>query len=95
MTVFQIMTMENWQEILYLCLKSTDAEGQQSWYHKSFSLLYLLSWIFFGNFLLLNLFLAILIDGFTSKEKKNEDDIFEGEEDLEIMHLRLKKKTEM
>ena len=53
---------------------------------------YLISWIFLGNFVLLNLFLAILIDGFTSKPEKDEDDIFFGEEDKEIMHIRLKKK---
>lgn len=45
-----------------------------------------------GNYVLLNLLLAILIDGFTSKPEKNEDDIFFGEEDLECMGIRLKKK---
>jgi hypothetical protein len=44
---------------------------------------YLISWIFIGNYVLLNLFLAILIEGFTNKPKKDEDDIFFGEEDIE------------
>lgn len=42
----------------------------------------------------MNLFLAILIDGFTSKPEKDEDDIFFGEEDKEVMNIRLKKKYE-
>ena len=39
--------------------------------------MYLLSWIIFGNYVLLNLFMAILLDGFDS------DDINEEMEDLE------------
>lgn len=37
---------------------------------------YLISWIFIGNFSLLNLFLAILLDGFSneSAEKDLDDD---------------------
>jgi hypothetical protein len=35
-----------------------------------------------------------LIDGFTSKPEKDEDDIFFGEEDKEVMNIRLKKKYE-
>jgi len=60
--------------------------------NKAVTMIYLISWIVLGNFLLLNLFLAILIDGFTSKPEKNEDDIFFGCEDLECMGIRLKKK---
>jgi len=56
---------------------------------------YLISWIFFGNFVLFNLFLAVLIDGFTSKPEKDMDDIFFGEEDKELMNIRLKMKTDL
>jgi len=76
--------MENWQEVLYVALR-TDTNTAIVWG-------YLISWIFLGNYVLLNLFLAILIDGFTSKEKKDEDDIFQGEEDIEQKRIRLKKK---
>jgi len=81
------MTMENWQDILFVSYRS----------NVNFILTcgYLISWIFFGNFVLLNLFLAILIDGFTSKPEKDQDDIFFGEEDKEIMNIRLKKKYDM
>jgi hypothetical protein len=87
LTVFQVMTMENWQDILYLALNSG--------VNKGVTLLYLITWIWMGNFLLLNLFLAILIDGFLSKPEKDEDDIFYGEEDQECMTVRLKKKRDL
>jgi len=64
------MTMENWQDILYVALNCNVPV--------IITMIYLISWIVLGNFLLLNLFLAILIDGFTSKPEKNEDDIFFG-----------------
>ena len=43
---------------------------------------YLISWIFIGNYVLLNLFLAILLDGFDSNEIN--EDIEELEEGIEI-----------
>ena len=57
-TVFQVMTMENWQDILFVSMRSD--------VNKLITSVYLISWIFLGNYVLLNLFLAILIDGFTS-----------------------------
>lgn len=32
------------------------------------------TWIFIGNYIFLNLFLAILLDGFTSETDDDEDD---------------------
>jgi hypothetical protein len=57
-TVFQIMTLENWQEILIIGKRSDVIEGVVVGY--------LVLWIFIGNYIFLNLFLAILLDGFTS-----------------------------
>lgn len=36
--------------------------------------IYYVSWIFVGNFILLNLFLAILLDGFLAEEEDDEGD---------------------
>lgn len=83
LTVFQIMTMENWQDILFISLLVKDEVNSL------LTIIYLTSWIVMGNYVLLNLFLAILIDGFISKPEKNEDDIFFGEEDKECMAKRL------
>jgi regulatory protein YycI of two-component signal transduction system YycFG len=41
--------------------------------------LYFVSWIFIGNFILLNLFLAILLDGFLSEDDEEEGDLEEIE----------------
>ena len=47
------MTMENWNDILTACLRSTA--------NPVLSLVFLISWIFMGNYVLLNLFLGPLI----------------------------------
>jgi len=57
-TVFIVLTMENWQVILYDSMRSSVGAP--------ISCLYLISWIFLGNFMILNLFLAILLDSFTT-----------------------------
>lgn len=54
-TVFQILTLENWQDVLYDGMRSSAGSG---------SALYFISWIFIGNYVCLNLFLAILFDSF-------------------------------
>ena len=63
-TVFQVLTMENWQQVLYVSMRA--AKG--SWIFKAVCAIYYISWIFIGNFILLNLFLAILIDGFAEED---------------------------
>jgi hypothetical protein len=39
--------------------------------------IYYVSWIFIGNFILLNLFLAILLDGFLAEDDEEEGDLEE------------------
>jgi len=46
----------------------------------------LIAWIFIGNFILLNLFLAILLDSFIEEE--------EEEEEFSVKQERLKNKLE-
>ena len=79
-TVFQIMTLERWQDILYLTMRSPIPA--------IINVMYLISWIFMGNYVLLNLFLAILFDGFHNGDK---DSINVLEEDEEIHRLRKQK----
>lgn len=52
------MTLENWNDILVTALRGS--------INKGVSLLFFISWIFAGNYVLLNLFLAVLLDGFDS-----------------------------
>ena len=58
------MTLENWNDILVATLR-TDV-------NKFFIITYFISWIFIGNYVLLNLFLAILLEGFDSNDINEE-----------------------
>ena len=53
---FQIMTLENWNSLMYEIYTTPQPFP--------LSMFYLVLWIFIGNYVLLNLFLAILLDGF-------------------------------
>lgn len=56
--------MENWQQVLYSSMRAS----QNSMVLKTVTAIYYISWIFIGNFILLNLFLAILIDAFNTED---------------------------
>ena len=63
MTVFDLLTIENWNDILTSTLRTE--------VNLVITLLYLISWIFIGNYVLLNLFLAILLSGFDDETDDN------------------------
>lgn len=56
LTVFQILTLENWYQIIFVSLKTKVSPV--------ITVVYFISWILVGNMIFLNLFLAILIQGF-------------------------------
>jgi len=70
------MTMENWNDILYATMKVTEIAIP-------ITLFYLISWIFIGNYVLLNLFLAILLDGFDSNDINEDIEILEENFEVE------------
>ena len=47
------------------------------------TIVYFISWIFIGNFMLLNLFLAILLDSFTDVEEDEENISIQQREERE------------
>ena len=84
LTVFQLMTMENWNEVLPMTLRSSVP--------KAVCYLYLIGWIFIGNYILLNLFTAVLLDGFGSSEiTELSKEIDDENEEIESIY---KKKAE-
>lgn len=90
LNVFQILTLENWTDILYNCIRSD--------VNPFLSIFYLVSWIFIGNFIFLNLFLAILLDGFGSSDAmnmvgENEDEIVELDQMYQIKMEEEKRKV--
>ena len=48
---------------------------------KTITSIYYISWIFIGNFILLNLFLAVLIDAFAEEDEELEAETDEGAEE--------------
>ena len=76
--VFQLLTIENWQSVMYTFMRSN--------VNNIITIIYLLSWIFIGNYMLLNLFLAILLDSFSDEDealssKKSPEEIKQEAED--------------
>lgn len=72
--MFQVMTITNWHIILYDTMYYTSEAaggGAQGLYMRAVTALYFVSFILIGNYILLNLFLAVLIDSFL-KEGKSE-----------------------
>ena len=64
---FQILTLENWNLIYYNLS-----------YMNRLSVLYLLTWIFLGNYILFNLFISILLNSFESNPTDEENAIPEN-----------------
>lgn len=58
--------MENWQFVLYDSMRSDVG--------KVAPCLFYICWIFLGNFVLLNLFLAILLDSFLVEDEEESSD---------------------
>ena len=52
-TVFQILTFEDWQEVLYDAMRSNAGKA---------SAIYFIIWVFLGNMILLNLIFAMVLD---------------------------------
>ena len=75
MSVFDLLTMENWNNILFNSMRCN--------LPAFLTLIFLVSWIFIGNYVLLNLFLAILLDGFCD-ESMYHDELSELEEGLDV-----------
>jgi hypothetical protein len=86
-TSFMILTVENWNEILMYCLQSDTSP--------IITIIYFLAWIFIGNYIFLNLFLAVLLDGFENSENLQMVEEIEQEvKELERVHKLLIKNYE-
>jgi len=80
--------MENWNSALYDSMRSPDV---------GFIIpsIYYVVWIFIGNFILLNLFLAILLDSFLIEDDGSEEDLLEAERQAAILkHQKILKEKE-
>ncbi|KAK7605440.1 hypothetical protein V9T40_007298 [Parthenolecanium corni] len=90
-TVFQILTGEDWNEIMYDGIESQQLEK------KSGAMLYALYFIIlvlFGNYTLLNVFLAIAVDNLANAQELTAAEEQAEEEDKEKQQLELEKELE-
>eukprot|EP00892_Ulva_mutabilis_P001295 jgi/Ulvmu1/11166/UM072_0002.1 len=62
-TIFQILTGENWNMVMYDGMRATNSAAS----------LYFLSIVIIGNYVVLNLFLAILLDKFAGGDEDKDD----------------------
>ncbi len=89
-TIFIILTGENWNEIMYIVINKKGLGTS----------LYFIALMIFGNFMVLNLFLAILlkyISDDVADEDKDPEEIVEEEsvveEELDLIHNLLKSRN--
>jgi len=71
-TIFQILTGENWNDVLYDGMRAIN----------SWAAIYFIILVVLGNYIILNLFLAILLDNFGAGD--DDDDEEEEEEEEEV-----------
>ena len=73
-SVFQVLTTENWNSVMYDCRRSTGAA----------SIIYSCSLIIVGNYIFMNLFLAILLGNFSEADEPDTDSDSDSDSENEI-----------
>ncbi|XP_075420640.1 voltage-dependent T-type calcium channel subunit alpha-1H isoform X1 [Tenrec ecaudatus] len=73
-TVFQILTQEDWNVVLYNGMASTS----------SWAALYFVALMTFGNYVLFNLLVAILVEGFQAEGDANRSDTDEDKTSMQL-----------
>ncbi|XP_062407950.1 voltage-dependent R-type calcium channel subunit alpha-1E-like [Sardina pilchardus] len=81
MTVFQILTGEDWNEVMYNGIRSQGGVQYGMW-----SSIYFIVLTLFGNYTLLNVFLAIAVDNLANAQELTKDE----EEEEEFFNQRFK-----
>ncbi|XP_060546106.1 voltage-dependent R-type calcium channel subunit alpha-1E isoform X5 [Pantherophis guttatus] len=74
MTVFQILTGEDWNEVMYNGIRSQGGVSSGMW-----SSIYFIVLTLFGNYTLLNVFLAIAVDNLANAQELTKDEQEEEE----------------
>lgn len=70
-SMFQVLTLRSWRDVLQPCMRAITP---------SVAAIYVISWIYIGNYVLLNLFLAIILEAFTQADKEITEEL--GEEEV-------------
>ncbi|XP_058802800.1 voltage-dependent calcium channel type A subunit alpha-1 isoform X3 [Phymastichus coffea] len=89
LTVFQILTGEDWNEVMYQGIQSQGGHKKGMIYS-----LYFIVLVLFGNYTLLNVFLAIAVDNLANAQELTAAEEEQEEEDKEKQQLELEKEME-
>ncbi|XP_043195368.1 voltage-dependent calcium channel type A subunit alpha-1-like isoform X4 [Amphibalanus amphitrite] len=87
LTVFQILTGEDWNEVMYNGIKSQGGHDNGGMIY----CLYFIVLVVFGNYTLLNVFLAIAVDNLANAQELTAAEEEQEEEDKEKMAAELEK----
>ncbi|XP_033611778.1 voltage-dependent calcium channel type A subunit alpha-1 isoform X2 [Cryptotermes secundus] len=87
LTVFQILTGEDWNEVMYFGIRSQGGGGM-------IYSLYFIILVLFGNYTLLNVFLAIAVDNLANAQELTAAEEEQEEEDKEKQQQELVKEME-
>jgi hypothetical protein len=71
-TVFQVLTGENWNEVLYNTMWALDQPEEDG--HQVMAVIYFILLNVVGNYMILNLFLAILLANFEGGDEEEEEE---------------------
>ena len=75
-TTYQILTLEGWNELLI-----------EMWPMSYLSFFYFLAWIIFGNFVLFNLFISVLLQSFGEGGDEGDDDLTDDDKIDKMFNL--------
>ncbi|XP_078045546.1 calcium voltage-gated channel subunit cacophony isoform X8 [Augochlora pura] len=89
LTVFQILTGEDWNEVMYQGIESQGGHRRGMMYS-----LYFIVLVLFGNYTLLNVFLAIAVDNLANAQELSAAEDEENVEDKEKQAQELEKEIE-
>ncbi|XP_059351425.1 voltage-dependent calcium channel type A subunit alpha-1-like isoform X4 [Daphnia carinata] len=89
LTVFQILTGEDWNEVMYQGIESQGGSRRGMIYS-----LYFIILVLFGNYTLLNVFLAIAVDNLANAQELTAAEEEQEEEDKEKQQQELEKEME-
>lgn len=89
LTVFQILTGEDWNEVMYQGIQSQGGHKKGMIYSLYFIILTL-----FGNYTLLNVFLAIAVDNLANAQELTAAEEEQAEENKEKQQMELDKEME-
>ena len=72
LTLFQLMTTEGWQDVMYSGIDAEGIEMQPIYNNNEYFCIYFIVFIMLGSFIIINFFSAIIVDNFNQIKEKEE-----------------------